>query len=235
MRIRLWCLAVLAAAFTPVLLAQEWPQWGLNPQHTGEANIAGQTLNRNIVNVVYDPIVADELAGGEAVFGDAALFVHYQVPLVDGNDTYMMFKTGPFSINSYATQTWGETKFTWSGGTLVPVWQFTTDWKAPGTLATDFWEPVFHPALANGALYVPGKGGTLWKVNKSTGNGTRINPFSNMSNDRFVTSPLTVDSQGRILYTVVQLQNNTPDWFAENIVDAFLVRVSADDSTEKVS
>src|SRR5436190_7132830 len=169
MKIRLWCLSTLLVASAPLLVAQEWPQWALNAQHNASVNIAGQSLTRNIVNLVYDPIVADEMAGGEAVFGEAALYIHYQAPLVDGNDTFMMFKTGPFSINSYATQTWGETKYTWSGGTLVPVWQFTTDWKAPGTLATDFWEPVFHPALANGVLYVPGAGGSIWKVNKTSG------------------------------------------------------------------
>src|SRR5205814_541701 len=104
------------------------------------------------------------------------------------------------------------TKYTWSGGTLVPVWQFASDWKAPGS-AYDFWEPVFSPALANGVLYAPGADGTIWKVNKLTGTGTRINPFNNLSSSRFVTSPLTVDSSGRILFTVVQLKNGTKDWF----------------------
>ena len=229
------CLVLSLLLLAPLAAAQEWPQWALNAQHVTQVGTVGQNLNQNIVNLVYDPITDQEKAGGEAVFDDAALFVHYQAPLVDGNDTYMMFKQGPFDINSYATQTWGETKYTWSGGTLVPVWAFTTDWKAPGALANSFWEPVFHPALANGFLYVPAAGGNLWKVNKATGNGTRIKAFNNTSNDRFVTSPLTVDASGRILYTVVQLVNNTPSWFSNDIVDAFLVRVSPNDSVETVS
>ena len=49
----------------------------------------------------------------------------------------------------------------------MAAWQFSTDWKAPGS-QNDFWEPVFHPALANGSLYVPGAGGSIWKVNKAT-------------------------------------------------------------------
>src|SRR6266850_856721 len=235
MKIRLWCLSILLVASAPLLVAQEWPQCALNAQHTGQTSIVGQNLNQNIVNLVYDPITDQEKQGGVDVFGAADLFIHYQAPLVDGNDTYMMTKQGPFDIFSYASQTWGETKYTWSGGTLVPVWVFTTDWKAPGTLATDFWEPVFHPALANGVLYVPGAGGSIWKVNKSTGTGTRLNPFNNVSQSRFVTSPLTVDASGRILYTVVQLKNGTKDWFADDIIDAFLVRVSPNDSIEKVS
>ena len=219
----------------PLAVAQEWPQWALTPPHDTETTIIGQNLNQNLVNIVYDPIVDQEMQGGNAVFGEKALFIHYQVPLVDGNDTYMMFKQGPFDVTSYATQTWGETKYSWSGGTLVPQWAFTTDWKAPGSLANDFWEPVFHPALANGFLYVPGAGGSLWKVNKSTGTGTRVNPFPNVSTSRFENGPLTVDSSGRILYTVIQLKSGTKDFFADDIVAAYLVRISPNDSIELVN
>ena len=111
-------LALVVLLVAGVGVAQEWPQWALNAQHSTQASVAGQNLNQNLVNIVYDPIVNQEMAGGEAVFGEAALYIHYQAPLVDGNDTYMMFKQGPFDINSYATQTWGETKYTWSGSNL---------------------------------------------------------------------------------------------------------------------
>src|SRR6266581_3631679 len=91
MKVRLWCLSVLVAASAPLLMAQEWPQWALNAQHNEQVGIAGQSLSRNIVNLVYDPLVPQEQAatGGE-------LLAHYQAPLVDGNDTYMMFKSGTF-------------------------------------------------------------------------------------------------------------------------------------------
>jgi hypothetical protein len=229
MKVRLWCLSLFAAALAPLAVAQEWPQWALNAQHNAQVGIAGQALARNIVNIVYDPLVPQEQA-----LNDGDLLAHYQAPLVDGSDVYMMFKSGTYTLESYATQNWGETKFTWSGGTLVPAWQFATDYKAPGS-AFDFWEPVFHPALANGVLYVPGAGGTVWKVNKATGTGTRINPFNSVSSSRFVTSPLTVDGSGRILYTVVQLKGGTKDWFADDVIDSFLVRISPNDSVEKVS
>lgn len=168
--------------------------------------------------------------------GDGDLLAHYQAPLVDGanNAVYMMSKSGPYDPNDNSTQTWYETKYVWSGSNLNAAWQFTTDWKAPGSL-NDFWEPVFHPALANGFLYVPGKGGTVWKVNKSTGAGTRLNPFNGVSKNRFVVSPLTVDASGRVLYNVTELKNNTPDWFADDVVDSWLVRISSNDSIEKVS
>jgi hypothetical protein len=229
MKLRVLLSSTLVLFCSLSLFAQEWPQWALNAQHTGKVSIDGQHLNQNLVNVIYDPLVPQEMA---ATGGN--LLAHYQSPLVDGNDAYMMFKSGTFDPNDYSTQTWGETKYTWSGSLLNVTWQFTTDWKAPGSL-NDFWEPVFHPALANGFLYVPGAGGSIWKVNKSTGTGTRINPFNDVSASRYTASPLTVDSSGRILYNVVQLQDNTPDFYAADVVDSFLIRVSPGGSIEKVS
>src|SRR5436305_2411398 len=214
---------------TGAAFAQEWPQWAQNAQHNTQSSVLGQALNRNIVNIVYDPLVPAMQAQN-----DGELLAHYQAPLVDSNDTYMMFKSGTFTESDNSTQTWGETKYSWSGGTLVPQWQFTSDWKAAGS-QFDFWEPVFHPALANGSLYVPGGGGTIWRVNKLTGTGVQINPFNNLSSSRFACGPLTVDAQGRVLFNVIQLKGGTKDWFADDIVDAFLIRVSSDNSVEKVS
>src|SRR5437870_4340182 len=91
-------LAVLLVAGVGV--AQEWPQWALNAQHTGQVATIGQNLNQNIVNLVYDPLVPQEM-GPHAGGGD--LLAHFQAPLVDGNDVYMMFKSGNFNENSYAT------------------------------------------------------------------------------------------------------------------------------------
>src|SRR5258708_8809863 len=153
------------------LAAQDWSEWALNPQHTGPVLIPGQSLNRNIVDVIYDPLGPHERAVVNAECGAPDLLAHYQAPLVDGSDVYMMYKTGTYTQASYATQNWGETKYTWSGGTLNTVWQFASDWKAPGN-QDDFWEPVFHPSLANGSLYVPGAGGSLFKVDTTPRAGT---------------------------------------------------------------
>jgi len=222
-----------AAAMATAVMAQEWPQWALNPQHTGQVFIPGQNLNRNIVNVVYDPLVAAAQAAALANFDSADLLVHYQAPLVDGSDVYMMFKSGTYDFNDNSTQTWGETKYTWTNGTLATTWQFTSDWKAAGN-QNDFWEPVFHPALANGVLYVPGAGGSIWKVNKATGAATRINPFSVLNNRTYTASPLTVDANGNILYNVIKLGGGN-DFYAQDIVDSWIIRVSPSDAIEKVS
>lgn len=230
MKLRLsLCIAFVICCFP--LAAQDWPQWAFDPQHTGQVSVFGQHLNHNLVNLVYDPLVPDEM-GPDGGAGD--LLVHYQSPLVDGNDAYMMFKSGTYDFTNYATQIWGETKYHWSGGTLHQVWQFTSDWKAPGN-GFDFWEPVFHPALANNALYVPGAGGSIWKVNKGSGSGTRINPFPTVDPFTYTASPLTVDEDGNILYNVVKLVSGTPDFYNDDVVNSWLVRVAPNGSVTKVS
>ena len=40
---------------------------------------------------------------------------------------------------------------------------------------------------------------------------------------------------GNILYNVIQLKSGSKDWFADDIIDAFLIRVSPFNSIEKVS
>ena len=148
--------AVLTTAF-----GQDWPQWGRDPQHSSQINAVGQNLNQNLADVIYDSSVPDELQVTTQLFGEADLLIHYQVPLIDGNDVYMEFKSGNANKNFFTGLNWAENKLTWQNGNLVQVWSFASDWKAPGSYF-DFWQPVFHSVLANGALYVPGAGGTIF-------------------------------------------------------------------------
>ncbi len=90
-----------------------WAQWGQNAAHTSSIVNTGQDLNEILANLVYDPLIPDETAPT----GD--LLVHYQVPLVDGNDVFMEFKSGVFDVNTYSTEVWGENRFTWQNGQLV--------------------------------------------------------------------------------------------------------------------
>ncbi|HKE23520.1 MAG TPA: hypothetical protein VKB88_14235 [Bryobacteraceae bacterium] len=43
---------------TGVANAQFWPQWALNPQHTGQVSVAGQTMNRELADIVYGALAA---------------------------------------------------------------------------------------------------------------------------------------------------------------------------------
>src|SRR2546426_2904944 len=199
-----------------------WPQWGQNPQHTGFLNVTGQKLNRILANIVYDPLVPDEQAlnGGD-------LLVHYQTPLVDGNDVYMESKAGSYTAGDYATQTWHQNKFTWSGGQLTKIWTFDSDWVPPGS-QHDFWEPVYHAVLANGVVYDPGAGGSIFKLNKSNGTAiTRIvpsqflNPDGSLNAHTYTVSPLTADRTGNIYYNVLKLQDNGA-FYQNDAVDSWL-------------
>src|ERR1700730_3258825 len=61
-----------------------WPQWGQNPQHQGVASVNGQSVDATLADFVYDPFVAQER---QDQAGD--LVVHYQAPLLRGNDVFM--------------------------------------------------------------------------------------------------------------------------------------------------
>src|SRR5262245_51697813 len=134
----------------------QWPQWSQDPQHAGMVQNLGQPLNHILADIVYDPFVPDEMAAG----GDD-LLVHYQVPLLDGNDVYMEFKGGNFTtIPHWETQDWMEKKLTWQGSSLVEVWSHTSTWKpVPAFSHVSFngpaWEPVYQPVLVGDFLYVP--------------------------------------------------------------------------------
>jgi len=228
--IQLGSVLLLSATFAG---AQSWPQWALNPQHTGQVSNAGQPLNRELADIVYDPLVAAEMA---ANFGE--LLAHYQVPLIDNSTgIFIEFKSGTYNKNRYDTQNWGEKAFQWVNDQLVLLWSFTSDWKAAGSQA-DFWEPVFHGVLANGYIYVPGAGGTIFKLRKNDGSVVvRINPFTSLDPTIIVASVLTADGTGNIYYNAIQQFNSGTgrSFYAHDIVDSWLVKVSPQDVPTKVS
>jgi hypothetical protein len=212
-----------------------WPQWGLNSQHTlFDGGVVGQPLNQNAVNLIYDFNIAAEKADPNAT-GD--LLVHYQVPLVDGNDVFIESKDGTYSNNTYSTQRWHQNKYTWQGSKFVKVWTFNTDWFAAGS-SSDFWEPVYHAVLANGFLYDPGEGGTIFKINKTDGSVVkRINPFgTTIDPNTYTASPLSTDGNGNVFYNVVQISTPpTQSFFSKDVVNSWLVKVGSDDSIQMVS
>jgi hypothetical protein len=226
---------VLTTAFAQAQ-SPSWPQWAQNPQHTGFLNVAGQNLNQILANIVYDPLVETEMQAVIPIQGEKALLVHYQTPLVDGNNVFMESKAGTYSTRTYSTQTWHQNRFHWQGGQLVKIWTFDSDWVAPGS-QNDFWEPVYHAALANGFIYDPGAGGTIFKLKKTDGSVVaRINPFPGMLDpNKYTASPLSTDSAGNVYYNVVQLAPGGTSFYFKDAVDSWLVRVAPDDTITKVS
>jgi hypothetical protein len=238
-----------------------WAQWGANPQHTGMVSAAGQNVAHMLADIVYDKFVPQESAENEPRFGEALLTVHYQAPIVDGSDVYMMTKSGTYiscnpvgawhngvqcGPNTWNTMIWNETRFTWENNQLIPIWSFQSDWKPePDSIhgaGVSIGEPVFHPAEANSFIYVPGAAGTIWKVNKSDGtSASHINPFNGVMIDTkntFVASPLTADAQGNIYYNVVELvdpNGGAVDPWQNDVVGAWLVKVTPQDATKIVT
>ena len=82
--------SVNASSFTPP--SSDWTQWGQNSQHQGVTAVEGQALEAVAADFVYDPFVAQEQkdSGGD-------LNVHYQVPLVRGDNLWMEVKSGTYT------------------------------------------------------------------------------------------------------------------------------------------
>ncbi|MEO8432272.1 MAG: hypothetical protein ABI592_12235 [Acidobacteriota bacterium] len=201
--------------------AADWPQWGRTPDHGANASVSAQPLGAILADFVYDPFVpqAAREAGGNLV-------AHYPVPLLDGADVYMATKTGryvscdppgtrrpaPCGPDAWDQQIWNVQKLRWTDGVLTPVWRFESDWKptpdAGGGLSG--WEPVFHAALAGDALYVPGRGGSVFRVEKESGASTRISPFGALNFSIYVAGGLAADPAGNVYYNAISLDPSDP-------------------------
>lgn len=223
-----------------------WPQWGHDAQHRGMIFVAGQDLHRQLADLLYDPFVPQEEA---EEFG--VLLPHYQTALVDGSDVFMEFKTGTFvscdppgwqtpepcGVNTWSTQIWNERRLHWQGHHLVEGWNFASDWKPPQVPALNFLgpsEPVFHAIVANDFVYVPGAGGTLFKLARGSGHVVaRLNPFGTLDPNTFEVGPPVADRLGNIYYQAFRLASSDP--WNTNILGAWLIKVRPNDSISKVS
>ena len=233
--------SVMGAGSLGAATAPQWPQMGHDSQHGSMVSTLGQPLHRILQDIVYDPFVSAEIAAGG---GD--LLVHYQTPILDGNDVYMEFKGGNFNtIPHWETQDWIEKKLSWVGGNLVTAWSYTSTWK-PVPYGNNigvgpFWEPVFHPALAGDFIYVPAAQGKVVKLRKSDGSvAATIDPFAGggplapvQQTDIFVAGPLTADKNGNIYYNAIKLSHSQP--WDQDVVDSWLVKITPANQASKVS
>jgi hypothetical protein len=237
-KVVIWCAVLFASALAAA--AQDWPQWGQNPLHTGAVSVAGQPANTILAQVVYDPFTAQE--ANDALCG-GGLCIHYQAPLIDGDDLFLEFKTGTYtSLATWETQIWNEQRLHWEHGALVQAWAFQSDWKPiPYGSTTTFngpaWEPVFHAALADDFVYVPGFGGTVYKLAKETGSVVaHLNPFDSIDPHTFLSGPITVDAHGNIYYVTIKLAHpaNANPWDVDAI-NSWLVKITADGHAAKAT
>jgi len=242
MRTRIVLAAVCAVAMLAIVRVTSaatdvfWGQWGRTAQHDGFAPTAGQQGSTILANIVYDPFIDKEIGTD----GDGSLLVHYQTPLISGSDVFMAFKAGQFStVQDWQVQTWGERKYSWESDRLALQWEFASDWKpVPFSSRKDGpgWEPVFHGALTDAALYVPGSGGTVWKIDRTTGRVlAHINPFATVDANTYAVGPLSADAAGNIYYNVVQLDVRAGDPWLLDTPASWLVKVAANDTPKAVA
>ena len=218
-----------------------WSQWGQNSGHLGGVCIRGQSPAKVLASVAVDPFGSQETA---AASGD--LLVHYQVPIIVGNDVYVLAKTGSFTppcdqpdgggelaCYAWSSQVWTESRYHWSGGKLIADWTVTSNWKpVPSEFATS--EPTFQPVVAGAALYLPDAAGTLLKVDRLSGATlAHLDPFNGAADpDRYVSGPLSTDSAGNVYYNVLKLDHDQP-YLGDS--KAWLVRVTPDDVITSVT
>jgi outer membrane protein assembly factor BamB len=211
----------------------DWHQWGNNASHTGVSCASGQALQRMLADIVIDPYTMQEEYDGQ---GD--LFVHYQVPLIDGDAVYVMTKAGtytpchrvspmatpdcsqPDELYRLDTQVWQEVRYSWHGDALVMDWMQTSDWKPePGI---DF-EPMFQPALARGIVAMPGADGSVLELDAQSGEIVRRDQ-PHLDADTYVAGPIT-ERFGYLYYNVLGIDPFQPYAAPSR---AWLVTVSPD-------
>jgi hypothetical protein len=227
-----------------------WTQLGRNAAHTGTACAPAQGFTSVLASVTFDPFVDQEVLDAKAQSAQSGLTAHYQAPLVTGDDVYLETKGGtytscsklitdmngvvtaesadggPCGRDAWDTQAWSEAYYHWQSGALVQVASFESDWK-PEPAALAVFEPLFHAALDGNVLWVPGAGGTVYRVDRATMlELSQVNPFgSTIDLNTFVAGPITVGPDGTVLYNVVHVAPDVSD------ASGVLVRIEPDGVT----
>jgi len=215
-----------------------WTQWGQGPQHQGQVCVPGQSPDRLLARIAYDPLSG--LEGAEAVApGDPPeLIIHYPSPLTVEDEVYLVVKGGDYlsceppgsgsladggacGNDTRSRLSWSLKAYRWAGDSLVERWTYPSDWKPlPASLAP--WEPPLQPAIGGDSVWVPGAGGTLDEVRRADGvRLRRVDPFADPG--YFAVSGVAVGVHGDVYYAAMKVPPEAP--FSS--VESALVRVSA--------
>lgn len=232
---RICCLSLCAAC---LVWSQGWTQWGQNARHTGVVDVSAQRPETILAEFQYDALATPMRADS-----NGNLLTHYMAPIVDGEDVFMMTRTGewrscqlfpsPCGTELWKQMQWSVTRFRWEAGKLERKWTADTNWK-PAPADRSGWEPVFHPVLAGSYLYMPASGGALLKIDRETGERVEcVNPFDSVDSDTYVSGPVTANADGDLIYNTVKLNPERP-WTAD-VEGAWLVRIGADGSRNRVA
>lgn len=204
-----------------------WSQWGRTAGHDSRGCDRAQAPERVLAQEVVDPFVEDDL---DPLSGSRD---HLQAPLSDDEGrVFVVEKSGtPGEPTSAA---WSERGLRWHQGRLVERWRFTSDWRPAPLKPTTAHSGLWQPALGRKHLYLPGAGGSLFKVDKKTGQlKKRIRPFGPaLDPDTYVVGGVTLDGDGNVYYNAVQLDPVAPR--TADVRGAWLVKVGPDDHVRRV-
>jgi outer membrane protein assembly factor BamB len=235
--------SLIVACSEPGSNCEAWRQWGNDSAHAGDSCVSGQPLDTALADIIYDQFTPQEEAdeSGE-------LIIHYQAPLIDGDDVYMMAKAGaytpcntvagqtncfePAEIFRLHTQVWTETASRWNdAGELVERWSFASDWKPEPFVG---FEPMFQPALDGDMIAIPAAGGELALVDRASGELIeRVRPFgSPIDRDRYVAGGIAIGPDHTIYYNAIKLDHDEPYGKPS---EAHLVVVDPDGTSRTVS
>jgi hypothetical protein len=174
------------------------------------------------------------------------LQVHESPPLTSGDFVIVPGKSGYTSIFDQSTTRWDVRAYRWSpsvtspGATLAPIWTQKASWQpvdaiVSPTAYTNFYVPMFAPAIANASVYMPERFGRVRRINLATGATVAvIDPFAGtpFSGDEFTitTNALSVDAGGNVYYAVTAFPLNADARFPTRA--AWLVKVHPDNTTQ---
>ena len=218
-----------------------WMQWSQGGSHAGDVCVPAQSPAKVLAQVEVDPF-----ASTETFFSGGDILVHYQVPLVVGDDVYTLHKIGNYSApcadtpdgselacHFWDTQLWTEEHWKWADGKLGFDWSAGSDWKpVPSEVAGS--EPLFQPVIVGDNLYLPAAGGAVYRVDRHTSTrAARLSPFGSYPDpDVYVTGPLVADARGNVYYNAIRFDRFTP---LGADAKAWLVRITPDDHVTATS
>jgi hypothetical protein len=203
----------------------DWSQWGRSAGHDSRACAKAQEPERILAQETLDPFVESD---GNPLLGSTD---HLQVPLSDDEGrVFVVQKSGTPGVPS--SYVWHERGLKWHQGQLVERWHFASDWK-PAPLKPQG-GALWQPALGWKALYLPGAGGSLFKVDKKSGNlKKRIQPFGpTLDPNTYVVGGVTIDEDGNVYYNVVKLDPVAPR--TANVLGAWLVKITPEDHVRRL-
>jgi len=214
-----------------LLLADGWFQWGRTAQHESAAPVVGQTLVKIESEVVLDPFADLEKAATGGF-----LITHYEAPVIDSNDLFLVIKSGSFTgLQTRESQIWNVRNMRRAGSDLQTRWTYTSDWKPVPYGGSATWEPVYHVAVSADAVWAAGAGGTIDKISRADGTRiARFNPFgTTIDPSIFVAGPPSIDGAGNVYYNAVQLDLSQP-WNNDSR-GAWLVKIAASGTVSKAT